>query len=712
MDSSRATAWLGYFSLSGVLLFVQPLFAQMPRDALVDTIREINETARVDSVPARQVHLDFHTSEHIPDVGKEFDPKQFQEALKLGRVQSINVFATCWHGWSYYPTDYGHEHPALQHDLLGAQIEAAHAIGVRAPVYFAAGTAEATSEQRPEWRVQNRDGSVARRKPLPAGPPDTPRPPGTWTYMAPVDGYLSQMLRQTEEICARYDVDGFWYDGIYVHPVAYNPELLGEMKAEGFDPNDDEAVFLYGVLKWQRFMRTAADIIHRHHPKATVFFNSTNFVHSPERTWELRNFRFNTHHELEDLPTTSWGWYDKFPLRAKLFHLTGKPLVAMSGKFHQGWGEFGGFKHPDAMRCEAATMIAFGAACSIGDQLHPSGSMDLETYRLLGEAYGYVEQIEEFGIGGRPVSPLGVWFCDSLAHDEGVVNMLLETQTDFVFVDSSASLDSYEVIILPGGARLAGEEAARLKAYQASGGKLLVISNAALNAARDGFLLDVGAEYLGGPRYDVDYTLPLSPLGDGLVQSPILNYHPALRVQPGPETQVLARLFEPYFSRTLSRYMSHLNTPPQREPAEQPAIIRHDGTIYFANPVDQSYQEHGARLHRDLFTRALAQLYLRPMLRVLMPSSARVSLLHQPGHQRYIAHLLYGPPLKRGAVHVIEDLVPLHDVRVELRLPVEVRSLRLIPDNVELPFERDGDVIRTIIPKMQMHAAIVAEYTR
>ena len=95
-----------------------------------------------------------------------------------------------------------------------------------------------------------------------------------------------------------------------------------------------------------------------------------------------------------------------------------------------------------------------------------------------------------------------------------------------------------------------------------------------------------------------------------------------------------------------------------------------------------------------------------------MPSSARVSLLHQPGRQRYIAHLLYGPPLKRGAVHVIEDLVPLHDVRVELRLPVEVRSLRLIPDNAELPFERYGDVIRTMIPRMQMHAAIVAEYTR
>ncbi len=53
----------------------------------------------------------------------------------------------------------------------------------------------------------------------------------------------------------------------------------------------------------------------------------------------------NTHAELEDLPTT-WGGYDKLPLEAK-FHLgKGTPIVAMSGKFHKAWGEFGGFKHP------------------------------------------------------------------------------------------------------------------------------------------------------------------------------------------------------------------------------------------------------------------------------------------------------------------------------------------------------------------------------
>lgn len=38
-------------------------------------------------IPYRQVHLDFHTSEHITDIGTKFDKKQFQAALKTGHVK-------------------------------------------------------------------------------------------------------------------------------------------------------------------------------------------------------------------------------------------------------------------------------------------------------------------------------------------------------------------------------------------------------------------------------------------------------------------------------------------------------------------------------------------------------------------------------------------------------------------------------------------------
>ena len=41
--------------------------------------------------PSRQIHLDFHTSEHIPDVGKYFSKEQFKEALQIGHIYQINI---------------------------------------------------------------------------------------------------------------------------------------------------------------------------------------------------------------------------------------------------------------------------------------------------------------------------------------------------------------------------------------------------------------------------------------------------------------------------------------------------------------------------------------------------------------------------------------------------------------------------------------------
>ena len=54
--------------------------------------------------PMRQVHLDFHTSPDIPDVGTDWDAQHFVETLQQAHVNSITVFAKCHHGMNYYPT--------------------------------------------------------------------------------------------------------------------------------------------------------------------------------------------------------------------------------------------------------------------------------------------------------------------------------------------------------------------------------------------------------------------------------------------------------------------------------------------------------------------------------------------------------------------------------------------------------------------------------
>ncbi|GAE05316.1 hypothetical protein JCM10914_1412 [Paenibacillus sp. JCM 10914] len=51
---------------------------------------------------------------------------------------------------AYHLTTANEMHPHLSYDLLGAQIEAAHEIGVNTPVYLSAGLDEKLARRHPE----------------------------------------------------------------------------------------------------------------------------------------------------------------------------------------------------------------------------------------------------------------------------------------------------------------------------------------------------------------------------------------------------------------------------------------------------------------------------------------------------------------------------------------------------------------------------------
>ncbi len=658
-------------------------------------------------MPRRQVHLDFHTSEHIPDVGARFDKAQFQEALRSARLTAINIFAKGHHGWSYYPSEVGRIHPSLDFDLLGAELEACREIRVECPFYFTVGWSVRDAELHPEWVVRQKDGSFSASNWDFSAGPDDPRPSFSWKLLCPSGAYHEQIMRQVGEICRRYDVAGFFFDIYQVNRGCWCHNCLARMRRDGVDPNDTGAVIGNFARQYRDHMQALRDLVARHHPEATIFFNGTSTMRRLENL-RYRLYEMNTHQDLEDLPTT-WGGYDRLPLAAKFYLHRGWPITAMSGKFHTAWGEFGGFKHPDAMRYEAAAMISSGAACNFGDQMHPSGEMDLETYRLIGEAFEYVEQIEGYGPGGVPASRLGLWLTNDEAADRGVSNMLLELHEDFAIADGT-NLEDFETVIVPGAPSLTDEGARDLNAYVAGGGKLLVLGRGALNQDGSGLALDLGVRYVGPARYVNDYTVVEDALGEDLVSSPFLNFEAAVRVEPEAGTEVLAAIREPYFDRTYTTYSSHQNTPFRLEDAPHPAVTRKGGVVFLAHTLGRQYFEHGLRLHRQLFHNALRLVYEEPMLEVELPSAGRINLLHQPRQRRYVVHLLYASPITRGRVTVIEDLPTLHDIPVAVRLPEKVRRVSLVPGGQRLAFTRRGGVLRVVVPELTMHRAVVFEY--
>ena len=106
----------------------------------------------------RQVHLDFHTSEHIPGVGSEFNADEFVDTLKRAHVNSVTLFSRCHHGWIYHETRFLNKHPHLTCDLLALQIEACHRHDIRCPIYITVGWDALLTQNHPEWRAMFKNG--------------------------------------------------------------------------------------------------------------------------------------------------------------------------------------------------------------------------------------------------------------------------------------------------------------------------------------------------------------------------------------------------------------------------------------------------------------------------------------------------------------------------------------------------------------------------
>lgn len=210
----------------------------------------------------------------------------------------------------------------------------------------------------------------------------------------------------------------------------------------GLDSEKESDAKQYFILMHNRFMKNAEILWRKSIP--TPACSSTAV-----RRFTSRNTTPTRHFEMEDLPT-SWGGYDKMPLRAKYFSKSGKQYLGMTGKFHRAWGEFGGFKAPQALRYEVAAMMSFGAGCSVGDQLHPCGKMDSETYQLIGQAYNYARQIEPYCFGMETVPGLGLYLSRNKDANEGISKALLDAHKEFDVITDNC-FEQYEAMLIPEG---------------------------------------------------------------------------------------------------------------------------------------------------------------------------------------------------------------------------------------------------------------------
>jgi len=655
----------------------------------------------------RQIHLDFHTSEAIGNIGVNFTKAQFQEMLKTGHIDSITVFSKCHHGWAYHPSKANEMHPGLKFDLLGAMIEAAHEINVKTPVYISAGLDEKLARRQPNWLVRNKEEQT------------------TWVpnFMTPGyhrfcmnSPYLDVLTAQIEEVVQNYDTNGLFLDIVGIQEC-YCQYCVASIRKRGKDPRDTEAMKLLWDETYQEYARRTNEAAHKHVPGLHVFHNNGHIVRGRR---DLA--RLNSHLEVESLPTGGWG-YDHFPLSARYVQTLGIPFLGMTGKFHTMWGEFGGFKHPNALRYETALSLANGARCSIGDQLHPEGIMDEATYKLIGEAYSEVEKREEWAADTCNIADIALLSLESIgayesigtdlssrsgASDSGAVRMLLEGKFLFDVIDLDADFNQYKVIILPDKARIDARLQAKLDDFFQKGGKVFASGTSGLSRDGNQFALDLGVKFIAEDEYQPSYFKPHFKL-EHLGNTSFVMYSKGQQIELAGGTE-LGHRENPYFNRDIFTFCSHMHTPSTLKPAG-PAMVEGKQGIYFAWNVFEEYSTKGSLVLKEAVNYALNRLLPNKTLTTNLPAQGIVTLQEQRQQNRWVQHNLYASAVRRGKdVEIIEDLPPIYDVGVSVAVPQKAARVYLAPELTELPFEQKDGTISYSIPKLHCHQMVVIQF--
>jgi hypothetical protein len=388
----------------------------------------------------------------------------------------------------------------------------------------------------------------------------------------------------------------------------------------------------------------------------------------------------------------------------------------MTGKFHKSWGEFGGFKNPVALRYEMAQIMSLGCLPCVGDQLHPDGVMDVETYRIIGEAYQEVEAREPWLVGAHPVADVAVISPSAVMNqttredesESGACRMLMEAHIPHAVVDDAMDFSRFSVLILPDQVPVGDSLREKLEKFLEGGGALLMSGASGIDPQTMEFAVDVGARFDGLSPWDVEYIKTDPAIGEGLVSSPFLVYDGGVVLDP-VSAEVLAEIWKPYFNRTYLRFCSHRNTPPEG-PAGWPAVIRKGRIIHISSPIFAVYNSQGMQLHRDLVLNLLDLLYPNPLAEVKgLPSCGRVSIMRQEDPSRLMVHLIYANPIRRGETEVIEDIVPLHEVELKVRVEKAPSRVYLAPSEETLGFTHKDGVVTVVIPRLEMAAIVVLE---
>ena len=697
--------------------------------------------------PMRKVHIEYHTSRHMPRLADQFNPDEFGDRLLEARVTGATVFAKDMYGFSYYPSQCGPMHPHLSFDLLAAQVAALRKRKISVLAYYMTTWNPELADRHPEWLVVHQPGAksrpkldeisaeqkafqgginppIARRRegepsPDPAAAEEKGYRAYLWKFCLGQEEFVKGELAHIREIVSRYELDGLWIDGDGPS-TCYCDECVRQLRAKGLDPFDGGVQHAHKVALNYSFLKRIREVVKEARPSCLMCPQNQGSYGLAKRA-PLVDY---TDQEALFTDAVHYG-YHYFPTVIRYARGFGIPIYGLTVCYKDFWADFGGLKLPAQLHTEVASYVAQGARCDIGDQVHPNGRLDPAVYHVIGQAYRHMERLEPYLDQAVPVTEAALLAsgsdlespCNEMNY--GWVKLLTESRVMFDIVERETKWEErYALVVLPEKLAVDQVMAGRLRAFIAAGGAVVATHKSGLLAGTEKSWLEPdGFHYHGASPFKPAYLVPRVNFTGDIPAYAYALYEGASQWRVEAPATTLAVLGEPLFQRSPEHYNSHAQSPFDHT-TSYAALARSGRVALVAFPLGQGYYNQGFWIYRQALQQALSQILPVPLVQTDAHLSTELSLTHQAAKpsvgrkERYLVHVVNFSPVRKTPKHTdfYEDPIPLTNVMIRLNLPLKLSTAKLLYAAQPLPVRRAaGGGVEVTVPRVDVHEVVCFE---
>ena len=664
--------------------------------------------------------IDNHITDQRPEYMSRFSPEEYVRMVKLSGVETSMVYACDHNGNCYYPTKVGHQHANLQgRDIFGETTALLRKNGISPIAYYTV--------------TYNND--CARRLPHAAARSVTGIDhAGRYHFTCPNQPDALAFYEAEIAEVLQYDIDGIFIDMTFWPLVCCCDacrEKFGRPIPQTVDWRNPEWVAFqrFREESMAEFARRLTDFTRSVRQDVTVTHQFSPVLHG----W----FLGQSAGIAEASDYASGDFYgsklqQRFGTKVFDAFTTNPPFEFMTSRCVTLYDHTSS-KSDDELLLSALTTLANGGAYFFIDAINPDGTLEEPFYQRLGRLNQRLAPYRDIMESLRPrlTAQVGIYFSleccvnqdangatlasldnesasnmsirrNSVCEEAmGTAELLTKLHIPYrIITERQEDYSGLKILFVNQAAYLKADERRKFSDFVQKGGTLVVTGETSLydeagHTTGDFTLADAfGIHFSGNYSPKVTYTGRELVSADGRV--------PLVAAETG--TEVLAFLTFPDFPvGDETHYASIHSNPPAVARFEavgnaqklypsvstHPAVTlhRHRGQcLWLAAPLLRIRQHS----QQEYLKRLLAQ-FLPPFVESEnLPSSAELTLLKAATDNQYVICIVNGqdelPP------------IPLHDVRLRLRLPCVPSCIRDVASGKAIHFTQDGDSTTVALP--------------